>query len=342
VKRLLKSRKKNIMKKFMVIFITGSILGFVLGVFIAQKKLQILKFNKIQLSNQNLNFTSPLLGFELGNKNQFDEFRQTDKAADKIIAQAKNQGAKEIGFYFRDLTTGHWTGINETRLFTPGSLQKIPLMIAYFKIAQTDLSILSKQIADLYPTDANAMQTIKPKYPIEKNQNYPAEEMIRRMVVYSDNNATAALTDSIDIQAVTKIFTDLNLKFNPDQTLTDYISPKDYGLFLRMLYNSTYLNSEMSDRALGIMAQSDFKEGLAAKLPLETPIAHKHGELHNILPDQAEPELTQLHDCGIIYYPNHPYMLCVMTKGGADLTPLKTAIQNISQLFYDLMQKTYP
>ncbi|MBI3231900.1 MAG: serine hydrolase [Candidatus Doudnabacteria bacterium] len=162
------------------------------------------------------------------------------------------------------------------------------------------------------------------------------------MIIYSDNNATAALTDYIGIESVSKIFNDLSLKFNPDQTLTDYISPKEYGLFVRGLLNSTYFNPEMSDRAVGLLGQSDFKEGLAAGLPEKIPVAHKHGELHGFYPNQLKKEVSQLHDCGIIYYPGHPYLLCVMTKGGPDLTPLKSAIRAISQLFYDLMKNVYP
>ncbi|MBI3231851.1 MAG: serine hydrolase, partial [Candidatus Doudnabacteria bacterium] len=189
----------NFLKKYFNLsltffFITGLVFGSISGYFWANTRTRSLALSKLQLKSPNLKYTNPLLAFELGGKDQFDEFRQIDKAVDKIIAEAKNQGATNIGVYFRDLTTGHWTGINETSQFTPGSLQKVPLMIAYLKIAESNNGILSQQISDTYPTDANAMEIIKPKEFIEKNKKYSVEDMIRHMIIYSDNNATAALT----------------------------------------------------------------------------------------------------------------------------------------------------
>lgn len=41
----------------------------------------------------------------------------------------------------------------------------------------------------------------------------------------------------------------------------------------------------------------------------------------------------ELHDCGIIYHPYRPYLLCVMTSG-KDFQGLKDTIQAISTLTY--------
>jgi hypothetical protein len=43
--------------------------------------------------------------------------------------------------------------------------------------------------------------------------------------------------------------------------------------------------------------------------------------------------LNQLHDCGIIYYPGNPYLLCVMTRG-TDWSALEKTIQTISAMTY--------
>ena len=42
----------------------------------------------------------------------------------------------------------------------------------------------------------------------------------------------------------------------------------------------------------------------------------------------------ELHDCGIVYYPEHPYFLCVMTRGG-DRPKLAAAIADVSKVAYD-------
>ena len=57
------------------------------------------------------------------------------------------------------------------------------------------------------------------------------------------------------------------------------------------------------------------------------PVAHKFGE-------RELPNADQLHDCGIVYVPKHPYLLCVMTRGDS-LTNLTTVIAGLSEVVYN-------
>jgi hypothetical protein len=70
-------------------------------------------------------------------------------------------------------------------------------------------------------------------------------------------------------------------------------------------------------------------------------VSHKFG-VRNILADGAkptdEPTARELHDCGIIYYPNNPYFLCVMTRG-KDFPTLEGVIKDISKIAWDEVSK---
>ena len=66
----------------------------------------------------------------------------------------------------------------------------------------------------------------------------------------------------------------------------------------------------MSEKALGLLQKSEFHKGLVAGVPSGTIVAHKFGERDGLTIGEK-----QLHDCGIIYYPGNPYLLCVMTRG---------------------------
>lgn len=76
------------------------------------------------------------------------------------------------------------------------------------------------------------------------------------------------------------------------------VNTKGYGSIFRMLYNISFLDKEMSEKLLSLLARSYFDDGLRAGVPERVVIAHKFGERY--LPDGTK----QLHDCGIVYYPD--------------------------------------
>ena len=65
-------------------------------------------------------------------------------------------------------------------------------------------------------------------------------------------------------------------------------------------------------------------------------VAHKFGERGIIGQDGIEQK--QLHDCGIIYYPNHPYILCVMTRG-YKLAELEEIVRTVSKNIYQEVER---
>jgi hypothetical protein len=67
---------------------------------------------------------------------------------------------------------------------------------------------------------------------------------------------------------------------------------------------------------------------LAAGLPKNLEISHKFGERQIGVTGEK-----QLHDCGIIYVPSHPYLLCIMNRGN-DFKKMADFIKNISSFVY--------
>ena len=116
-----------------------------------------------------------------------------------------------------------------------------------------------------------------------------------------------------------------------DDTTNDFqqsISVRGFSSLFRLLFNSSYLSSEYSNEVLNILSQSTFDKGLEAGLPKGIKVTNKFGERD--LPDGT----AELHDCGIIYYPKNPYLLCVMTSGKDD-DKLASIISQISKMVYD-------
>ncbi len=204
-------------------------------------------------------------------------------------------------------------------------------------IAEEDPSILQTML--LYDRDS------LPEFDIPDQENfnfagleqtegkeYTVEELMRATVVYSDNLSyytlvkflNTAYPDGAERMLIT--FQELGI-IDPRSPQEETVSVRGYSLLFRDLYNASYLTPAASEKVLGWLAEATFDEGLAAGLPKGVVMADKFGE-------RVEDDTTkQLHDCGIIYYPGNPYILCVMTKGES-WAGLKTILGDISRMVY--------
>lgn len=239
----------------------------------------------------------------------------------------KKKRASHVSIYFRDLTNGPVFGMNMEERFSPASLLKVPLMIAYLKMAESQPALLKKELAYDGNQDLNRAKSFKGSRAIEPGKRYTVEELIRMMIVYSDNNAMRLLFTHMDQGFREEVYRDLGIV---DRTGTgDYIlSVEEYAFCFRVLFNATYLNREMSEQALRYLAQPDFPFGIIGGVPPGIIVAQKYGErVRDKINDK------ELHDCGIVYYPNMPYLLCVMTKG-EDYRVLAEMTKDLSAMFY--------
>ena len=248
---------------------------------------------------------------------------------DALIEDKKRANwATHVSVYFREMNYGLSFSIHGQEKFTPASLVKVPLMIAYLKWAETNPGLLSQKIVNNM-ADATASQTYKPAMVLEQGRSYSVDELLYRAIVYSDNNAYFLLFASIDPGVLHRVYTDLGLEVPKVRNQDDYMSVVEYASFFRMLYNASYLNKELSEKALRYLSEVDFRQGLISGVPPGTVVAHKFGE--KVFGSTAE--IKQLHDCGIVYYPGHPYLLCVMSRGDT-FEYLDDTIRQISSLIY--------
>lgn len=67
-------------------------------------------------------------------------------------------------------------------------------------------------------------------------------------------------------------------------------------------------------------------------------MAHKFGLLSE-KDDAGKVIARQLHDCGIVYHPARPYVLCVMTKSAAPIEKIEGYIAEVSKRVYQEVDK---
>ena len=215
-------------------------------------------------------------------------------------------------------------------MYSPASLLKLPVMMAYFKKVESDPELLKKKVKYL-GKEVLLGQSIKPDRQIEKGKEYTVEDLIFRMMIYSDNAALTLLEENIEPILIDKVTLDLGVETATEKSPDDFMSVKGYAGLFRILYNASYIEKSYSEKALDILSHTEFDKGLVAGIPKGVTIAHKFGER------EIGNNIKQLHDCGIVYH-TRPYLLCVMTRG-KDLNVLANIISQISKLTYDSVQK---
>jgi len=243
-----------------------------------------------------------------------------------------NDDASSVSVYFRDLDNGNWFGIREDEKFSPESQLKIPILIAYLKWSETNPLVLRKKLlfrrigAPVAPR-----YLISPK-PLNAGSEYAVNDLLFRMIAYGDNNAYGLLMANLPPLYLHMVAKDLYVDYDPDVT-GDSLTLSAYASYFRVLFNASYLNEEMSEKALRYLARSVFRDGMASGIPAGVDIASKTGErVMSFVDSEGEStEVLQLHEFGIIYHPERPFLLGVTARGN-DFRKLSKVIRDIASL----------
>jgi beta-lactamase class A len=328
---------KNLAKKHERTFI--ALLGVSIGITFSNSFYDFTQEEKVEITDkrQGLNgFINPILecassgGYGLKTY-AFDKKLQTYISS----LTTDHKEIKQISLHFKDLNNGPEISIGGNIPILGGSLLKVPLMIGYLKISEDDpgylqrkIQISEKDIGELYK-----VQGITPQATLKQGQSYSLDELIASTIIDSDNVAAVILENYDQNRSLKMVTNEMDISISPKFPPYREMSIKDYSGFFRVLYNSSYLDRAHSNRALEILSQVNFKEGLRAGVPSDITISHKFGEKISETDGQ-----TYFNDCGIIYHPKKPYLLCISTLGN-DIKIQMDSVTKISTLVFNEVDK---
>jgi beta-lactamase class A len=230
--------------------------------------------------------------------------------------------------YMRRLSDDGWVNVYPEFTYHPASLLKVPQLITYLKMAESSPGLLEKKYVFNPPAGQMPVQYYSAKT-LQPGHKYSIKELFHYMIVYSDNFANIEIVSRMDMNVFNKTFKDLKLT-PPDLMDQNYtIGARDYSRFLETLYNAAYLSMQSSEYASELLVEATFKDGILKKIPRTVPVAHKMGEW-------GDGNTVELHDCGIVYIENNPYIITIMTRG-KDMNMLSETIGNISKIVFDAM-----
>ncbi len=319
--------RRNVLIAGIALLIGGGI-GFAIGHI---TRVVTTSVYSVRDTSEHYKFIKPLLAVNNVSNEPSDGYQKLYDDVTAFISENTRSGEHASVFFIDYGQNGGRFTINPDTGYAPASLLKVVIMISYLKKAESVPGLLNQSI--VYEQSVqSALESIPFESPTQLRigQSYTVQYLIDKMIADSDNGAMNLLANTIGDTYLSTVYKALSLP-EPDQSSNYTISAKSYSLFFRILYNATYLNNDMSEKAISILTKAKFADGLTAPLPIGTVVAHKFGE--HIDGSGAQVTAVELHDCGLVYLPNNPYFLCVMTHGKT-LEGDEHIIQGVSDLIY--------
>lgn len=257
--------------------------------------------------------TYPLLSPRIFAQNANDTIINFTDLRTQLRAFVSSQKDIHAGVYFEYLPSGVSIGVNEKDNFISASLIKVPLMMGILKLIETGKlagnTVITLTKEDLDPKFGSLWKR-------GAGTTLTAEEAIRLSLQQSDNTAALALDRLSSTDLIREVYNALDIPVDMVNNLP-VVSPKNYSSIFRCLYLSCFLDYQGSQHVLELLSQSIFRAGLPAGVPSGVLVSHKIG-----MYDSPDSNKRVRLDCGIVYVPKRPYILCILgdtEKGEEDL-----------------------
>lgn len=237
-----------------------------------------------------------------------------------------------MGVAIRDLTNGEEILINQNLTFPTGSSIKIPVLIELHKQAAAGKYKLTDQ-RWLESTDKVGGSGVINNFGDHTSQ-LSLNDLAVLMVVLSDNTATNMLIDQTGMANVNATLDQLGLKaIRLQRKMIDtaasgrgdenIATPFAAMELMAKLYKGEVVNRQLSDDVLKFLK---LRKGspIPKLIPSTIAIANKPGGIEGVACDWA-----------IVYVPNRPFAISVMTNYNGESANADEAISQIAKLAYD-------
>ncbi len=235
-----------------------------------------------------------------------------------------------MGVAIKDLTSGEEVLINDSLIFPTGSSIKIPVLIELHRQAAEGRFKLTDQ-RRVEKKDMVAGSGVLQHFS-DHTSSLSLHDLAVLMIVLSDNTATNLLIDQVGMASVNRTLDGLGLgQIRLQRKMIDtaasargdenLATPRAAMQLMEKLYRGEIVSRTLSDAVLMTLKLRK-NSPLPKLLPASVEIANKPGGIEGVACDW-----------GLVYVPNRPYAIAVMTNyngGEAD-----EAIAKISRLAYD-------
>src|SRR6476659_432579 len=263
----------------------------------------------------------------------------------------KASGAKAIAVALHDFETGFELHYHADRWFHAASTIKVPILLGVFAaIDRGDLLPHSRvhvrnrflSVVEDIPFRVESGRDANSAVHNAIGKMMRVDELAYHMITTSSNLATNLVLGVIGPQSVNEALRELHLEEGIDlkrgvedalafeKGINNRVTANGLLRILVMLAAGKAFSPALSRRMMDIMHGQEFNQGIPARLPKGTRVAHKTGEIS-----------TVAHDAGVIYLPKRkPYVLVILTEWEASATGRSRTIASISHLVYEFLTQS--
>lgn len=253
---------------------------------------------------------------------------------EELILYTDLLGVKSA-FVVKDFSTGKTVSFNEGLVVPSASLIKVPVMIEAFRQIRSGvlspdqrLSIKSEEVVPFSVLEF-----------LDCGNSYTLLDLIRLMIVYSDNTAANILMELVGMDNVNACIRDLGLKETKLQRKMmdsesrkagkeNYTTAGEMADIMIRLYQGEILDKESSEQMLAIMKGQGDECMMRVDLPDEMVIARKSGELENLN-----------HEIAIVYGKQGDYLYVFFVWDARSNNDSRQILQRTSKIVYDYFDR---
>jgi hypothetical protein len=313
---MIKPSKKRIVQMVTLMLIVGcSFFSYEYGYKVSAKHFDtyLKQFKPIRRGGEKYKYINPLVGTDSPDAFDVGYYKDLQKSIAITINEYEAKGLYDYAIYYRELNSAVWFGLNDDEEFFPASLLKLTIALSAYRQEEDRPGYIDSTLTFTQAIKNQALSRSNEDTTLVLGGVYTVRSLIKTMLINSDNSARDLLISSISQQYIDELYQYLNIT-EPSASRNFKISLNNYALFFRMLYSSTFINEDHSEELLGILTKTDFPYGITRDLLSDIPVAHKYGVYNSSKNDQGI-AMQELHECGIIYQLDRPYILCIMTEG---------------------------
>ncbi len=225
-----------------------------------------------------------------------------------------------FSIYYKNLATGEEFGIDENKVQTAASLNKVPIVSYLYNQAQAGKQDLEDRIT-IQKDDIQDYGTGSIRYNGE-GKAYSLKTLTKLALEQSDNTAAHVLGVRLGTDNIQKYVASLGLRATDMEN--NKTTAREMGTLLENIYQGKVAGKVLTSELLDFMKDTDFEDRLARDLPGEALVYHK-----------AADGVGFVHDAGIIKGDKDAFILTILTSDITSVDEAKNTIGKIAKYIYE-------